>query len=329
MPSISSLTDSAPRPVVGIGTCLSGRSVRYNADSKPAGPGVRQLQRLFDTRPFCPEMGVGMGVPRPPIHLVGEGGDRVRALDVASHSHDHTDALAAYADRVLAQTPELCGYILVKGSPSCGYHQVKRYNSAGELVATDTRGIFATALAARDPLLPLEDDERLAEPARLESFAARVYAYHDWRQLCASGLSAAALSGFYSHYKYLVMAHSMTSYRSLGPMLAAADRQDIDTLGAAFFGKLMRALGEHATPGTHANVLYHLAGYLKQRLTADERQQLANCIDHYRGGLCTLMEPVAQLRQHFTRYPHPYIERQVYLRLHRGPVAGPGALIDD
>jgi uncharacterized protein YbbK (DUF523 family) len=171
---------TASKPVIGIGSCLAGNAVRYDGQAKNISPPVQAICETFELRAFCPEMGVGMGVPRPPIELVGSE-NAVRVLDVATHSLDYTGPLADYAKQVLDLAPELCGYILVRGSPSCGYEGVKRHSVNGEHLASDQQGIFARALAALDPLLPLEDDERLNDPGIRDSFVSRVHAYHDWK----------------------------------------------------------------------------------------------------------------------------------------------------
>ena len=124
------------KPVMGIGSCLAGNAVRYNGQTKSPNQHVRALGDNFELRAFCPEMAAGMGVPRPPIHLVGSE-DEVRALDVDSHSNDFTDKIADHAAAVLSLAPELCAYILVKGSPSCGYDRVKRYAMNGHSIASD------------------------------------------------------------------------------------------------------------------------------------------------------------------------------------------------
>ena len=80
--------DADTKPLMGIGSCLAGNEVRYNGLSKRPNEHVRQLQAHFKTRSFCPEMGIGLGVPRPPIHLVGDE-QVVRVLDVDTHQHDN------------------------------------------------------------------------------------------------------------------------------------------------------------------------------------------------------------------------------------------------
>ncbi|TGD73618.1 DUF1722 domain-containing protein [Mangrovimicrobium sediminis] len=303
---------TATKPLLGIGSCLAGNEVRYNGQSKAPNPYVRQLGEQFEVRPFCPEMGAGLGVPRPPIHLVGDV-DALRVLDVDTHEHDHTAAIADCARRFLDSTPDACGYILVKGSPSCGFERVKRFNDKGNLVAYDAQGIFAAALAQADPLLPLEDDGRLNDPGLRESFVTRACTYHEWKQLKAQGLTAGRLVDFYSRYKYLVMAHHVPAYKTLGPMLAGAGKRDADELGEEFIATLMDALRHRATRRSHSNVLYHLSGYLKKQISSEERQRLKALIDNYRTGLVPLIVPITMLQHHFANNPNAYIAQQAFL----------------
>lgn len=302
----------APKPLLGVGSCLAGNAVRYNGDTKKPNEYVRELCTHFDTRAFCPEVGIGLGVPRPPIHLVGTG-DAVRIVDVETHSHDYTDRIQAYARQVLQQAPQLCGYILVKGSPSCGYGRVKRYSQEGRHLASDQNGVFANALAQADPLLPLEDDGRLNDPGLRESFATRACAYHEWKVLNEQGLTAHRLLGFYARYKYLVMAHHVPAYKALGPLLADAGRAPLDALAATFIRTLMTALAQRATRRSHSNVLFHLSGYLKQRISKEHRQRLSALIEDYRTGKVPLIVPVTMLKHHFADNPNAYVDGQVFL----------------
>ncbi|MEZ5573022.1 MAG: DUF523 and DUF1722 domain-containing protein [Halioglobus sp.] len=303
---------AAPRPLLGIGSCLAGNAVRYNGDSKKPNEYVRDICAHFDTRAFCPEMGIGLGVPRPPIHLVGSEDD-VRIVDVKTHQQDYTTPIRDYARQVVALAPMLCGYILVKGSPSCGYGRVKRYSPDGHQLAADQNGVFANALALADPLLPLEDDGRLNDPGLRESFVTRACAYHNWKTLVAQGLTAHRLIEFYTRYKYLVMAHHVPSYKILGPMLADAGRADVNVLAGQFIATLMSALTHRATRRSHSNVLSHLSGYLRKRITPEQRQRLSLLIDDYRTGKVPLIVPVTMLKHYFADYPDAYINGQVFL----------------
>jgi len=304
--------NTAPKPLMGIGSCLAGNAVRYNAQTKSPNQHVRALFDAFEMRAFCPEMGIGMGVPREPIHIVGTEDD-VKVLDVATHTQDYTEQIAGYADTVLKLAPEISGYVLVKGSPSCGYDRVKRFGMNGHSIASDQKGIFAAALAQKDPLLPLEDDGRLNDPGLRESFITRAYTYHEWKQLRKAGLSAHKIVGFYSRYKYLVMAHDVPGYQALGRMVAEVGNRDIETFADEFIAAMMQALTRRATQRSHTNVLQHLAGYLKRSISAEERGRLRDLIDQYRQGHVPLVVPVTMLKHHFANNPNSYIDQQVFM----------------
>lgn len=238
------MADATPlteRPLLGIGACLAGHAVRYNGETNEANSAVRDLCARFDTRAFCPEVGIGLGVPRPPIHLVGSA-QAVRVLDVRTHLNDYTDPLCAYAERVLEQHPALCGYILVKGSPSCGDGRVKRYSQHGELLAADQPGMFAAALARLDPLLPLADDGRLADPGLRERFVRRACAYHEWKHLLRQGVTVSRLRAFHTRYQFALKAHHASTAATLDALPANAERKSLDAAAAAFIRALLAAL---------------------------------------------------------------------------------------
>ncbi|MDY6981847.1 MAG: DUF523 and DUF1722 domain-containing protein [Pseudomonadota bacterium] len=297
---------------VGISSCLLGQQVRYDGGHKRSALCLDELAQLFDFVPTCPEAGAGLGVPRAAVRLVGDA-DNPRALGIDNPALDVTDQLQAYADKRVPELGELCGYVFIRNSPSCGLFAVKLYAEDGSLREETSRGIFAASVVATYPLLPVEEEGRLHAPQVRENFVTRVFALHEWKQLLRDGVSIAALTHFHARYKYTLMAQSLPHYESLGRMLATAGANDVEQVAERYVAALMEGLKHHATRGTHANVLMHLQGYLKKHLSADEKRELAALIDEYRRGLVPLVAPIRLLRQHFESHPDPYIAQQVYL----------------
>jgi len=305
--------DSTSTPIpLGIGACLLGNAVRYDGSAKRLSGKLQQVCEHFEIQSFCPEVAIGLGTPRDPIHLVNTG-DAIRVLDVATHSKDYTEPLKAYAAQVMQQAPKLCGYILVKGSPSCGHRNVKRFSIKGTLQAEDQDGIFAAALNALDPNLPIEDDEKLNESRYLENFIIRVQVYHRWKQLTLNPLTPTSLLEFYSRHKYLLMAHSPPTYQKIGRLLADLKSQPLENTAQQMIVELMRALGKPACRAGYTNALQHIAGYLKRSLTAPERRRLHEHIQRYQSGEETLADVRDLLHQHFALHPNAYIAQQVLL----------------
>lgn len=164
-------------PRVAISACLLGERVRYDGDHKRA-PWLEALDSHVEWVPVCPEVEAGMGVPREPVRLVRAGGG-TRMVTVHS-GVDHTATMNAWAaDRIEALGRQgICGYVLKKDSPSCGLTSVKVFE--GETVARgDGRGLFAGALVARMPGLPVVEEDALRDERARAGFLARCGAYRD------------------------------------------------------------------------------------------------------------------------------------------------------
>ncbi|WP_439841573.1 YbgA family protein [Aeromonas taiwanensis] len=299
---------------VGISACLLGQEVRFDGGHKRSSFCERDLGSHFDYHPVCPEMAIGLGAPRAAIRLVKRQGE-IRA-EASNGSFDVTDRLIAFSEQKARQLDFLSGYILCAKSPSCGMERVRIYGANNEGSAKEGVGLFAKALMEANPLLPVEEDGRLCDPILRENFVLRVFAYHDWQQLCARGITASALIRFHSRYKYLVLSHATTHYRALGKLLGNLAKADLQEVADSYIKGLMAALALRANRRSHTNVLMHLQGYFKRVLTPAQKQELCEAIDKYRTGLFPLLVPLTLIRHYLREYPNPYLSEQVYLNPH-------------
>lgn len=308
--------DAAPPAAirVGVSACLLGCKVRFDGNHKHNRFITDALAEYFDFVSFCPEVAIGMGTPREPIRLVGAGSG-LQAVGVKDAQLNVTRPLRAYAGMVAQRIDDLSGFIFKKDSPSCGMERVKVYQPNGVTVRSGT-GIFAQQIIAADPLLPVEEEGRLNDPGLCDSFVTRVYVYARWKALRDAGITKSALLDFHASHKLLVLSHSTEMYRQLGRLLSGLDRISLDEVADTYIARLMQALGTPATRKRHANVLQHLLGYLKNNLDASHRTDLMHTIEAYRLGEYPLVVPIRLLQHHFSSYPHPYINRQVYLDPH-------------
>lgn len=296
---------------IGISSCLLGEEVRYNGGHKLSRLCVNTLSDFFNYKAVCPEVGIGLGTPRKPIHLIGDS-TKPRAVNVDDESVDVTDRLLEFSEQTIPSLQNLCGYIFIKGSPSCGLFKVKVYQKGNPHPEYSGRGIYANAVTKAMPLLPVEEAGRLTDPVLRENFIARVFAYHRWQLLLKEGLSAESILNFHASYKYSLMAHAPQTYTALGQLLADAGRYDPNELGEKYFAKLMPALTKKATRKSNTNVLTHIQGYLKKQLGAKEKQKLIEVIEQYRTGIVPLVVPVTLLQHHFTNHPNDYISKQAF-----------------
>jgi uncharacterized protein YbgA (DUF1722 family)/uncharacterized protein YbbK (DUF523 family) len=296
---------------LGVSACLLGQEVRYDAGHKRESFVADVLSRYFQLVPVCPEVAIGMGVPREPIRLEGSA-EAPRAVGVKIKSLDVTDQLRDYGREMAGRLADISGYILKSKSPSCGMKRVKLYAANGQMSKAGT-GIYAAEIMRTKPLLPVEEEGRLDDPVLRENFIGRVYAYRRWQELHREGLTPERLVNFHVAHKLLLMAHSRQYLAKLGRLVADAGSRPTGELAQEYGALFMQALSQRATRRRHADVLYHLMGYLKRTLDSEDKQELADTVEAYRTGLVPLIVPITLLRHHFRRHPHPYVEQQLYL----------------
>jgi uncharacterized protein YbbK (DUF523 family) len=167
---------------VGISSCLVGEPVRFDGGHKYDRYINKRLADLMEFRPYCPEVAIGLGIPRPPIQLVRMAGAiRVRGVD--DPALDVTDRLSEYGRRIAQDMDDLCGYIFKARSPSCGIQRVQTYGEDGLPGPLDGVGAYAQDILRAHPDLPVEEEDRLHDPELCDNFIERVVTRYCWRQL--------------------------------------------------------------------------------------------------------------------------------------------------
>lgn len=161
------------RPLVAISSCLLGERVRYDGGHKHDAYISSVLSQQFDWKPVCPEVGAGMGAPRPPIQLVGDA-DHPRAVRVDNPAVDVTDALSDYARAIARELSGVSGYIFKSRSPSCGLEDVKLFDARGNETGC-VSGIYARLVRERFPALPVIDERQLQNPDAQRQFLDAVF----------------------------------------------------------------------------------------------------------------------------------------------------------
>ncbi len=299
---------------IGISACLLGQKVRFDGGHKRDPFLVETLGRYVEYVPVCPEVEVGLPTPREALRLVGEA--EAPRLVFSRSGEEITGRMQAWAAGRLRELEKenLCGFIFKSRSPSSGMERVKVYDSKGVAHKTGV-GIFARAFMDHFPLLPVEEDGRLNDPKLRETFIESLFTLKRWRETADRQRTRGALVDFHTRHKLLILAHGTEIYREMGRLVARADLS-VDELYAAYLPLLMKALRLQSTIKKNVNVLQHMLGYFKNQLSADEKREMLEIIEHYHQGLVPLIVPVT-LINHFTRkYDQPYLKQQVYLNPH-------------
>jgi len=300
---------------LGISRCLLGEEVRFDGGHKRDQFLTDVFGRYVEWVPVCPEVEAGLGTPREAMRLVGNP-QHPRLVTIKS-GKDHTHALVRMTEHRVDELKglDLSGYVFKKDSPSCGVERVRIYNEHGMPSRTGV-GIFAGAFIEQFPLIPVEEEGRLQDPALREMFVEQIFTLRRLRDRIRQGKTRRNLVEFHTDHKLLILAHGRTRYAEMGRLVAHAKELPLEELYRRYLHLLMEALRLRTTPAKCADVLMHMMGHFRQLLTFDEKQELLEVIGRYGSRLIPLVVPVTLIRHYVRKYDVAYLKRQVFLNPH-------------
>jgi uncharacterized protein YbgA (DUF1722 family)/uncharacterized protein YbbK (DUF523 family) len=300
---------------IGVSQCLLGDEVRWNGGHTRDRFLTDVLGEYVEYVPVCPEVEIGLPIPREPLRLVGD--PESPRLITQKTGIDMTEPMQSWARKRLDQLAQedLCGYVFKTKSPSSGMHRVKVYNAKG-VAQRNGIGMFARAFMERFPLMPVEDEGRLNGIELRENFIVRIFTYYRWKQIFKEGIDIGKIVSFHTRNKLLFMAHSPEKARQMGKHIAAAKSLPLEQFVVSYEQMMMDCLKLKATNRKNANVLYHMMGYFKKQLEKEDKQELAQLIENYRVGYVPLIAPITLINHYVRKYSQPYLQDQYYLNPH-------------
>lgn len=168
-----------PRPNVVVSNCLELSACRYNGQVIH-DDFVKKLSDHVNLVPVCPEVSIGLGVPRFPIRLVSQE-KKVRLIQPATNL-DLTDKMQDFCSDFLSRLKDVDGFILKFRSPSCGLKDVRFYSKAEKSAALGkTSGVFGGNVVRMFPGLAIEDEGRLRSLKIREHFLTKLFTLASFR----------------------------------------------------------------------------------------------------------------------------------------------------
>ena len=301
---------------IGVSSCLIGEKVRWNGDHKQDRYVREILSRYFEYIPVCPEVEVGMGVPRETVALYGDP-EKPSMISKKTQT-DWTKPMGKYIKSRIntLSDDDLCGYIFKSKSPSCGISRVPLYSEFGSHKVKHGPGMFANAFINSFPLVPTEDEGRLNDPRIRENFIVRVFSFKRFNLLLNQKFSLGKWVKFHTQHKFLLLAHSRKHYDDLGELVAHSKTIKPSELKKKYGELFMEALTSKSTPKKNTDVLLHMMGFFKKLLTKIEKEDIFSTIEDYRSEILPLIVPVTLIRHQVKKHNIEYLNDQVYLNPH-------------
>ena len=297
------------KPRIVISKCLDFDKCRYNGEVIPA-KFVRRLIKYVDFIPICPEVEIGLGIPRDPIKIVEKNGKQT--LIQPSTDSDLTRKMHNFSKVFLSSLDNVDGFILKASSPSCGIKDVKIYPKAKPSMALRKgAGLFAQKVLDEFPGLAIEDEGRLTNYRIREHFLTKIFLFARFRKV-EQAQSFAKLVDFQTDNKFLFMAYNQTQMRKMGKIIGESNKQDIDRILREYKICLQYMFKNLPRFTSHVNVLMHGLGYFKKELTSKEKQYFLGLIEKYRKEIIPLSAVLTAIQSWIVKYDQDYLERQTY-----------------
>ena len=300
---------------IGVSSCLLGERVRFDGGHKRNDFLTEVMGPHVEWVPVCPELEMGLGVPREPIQLERKNG-KIRLVSIDTRA-DRTKTMLGWAKQRLRELDRenLSGYVFKSRSPSCGAARVPIHAPNTARVGYG-QGLYARALMERFGNLPIVEDSRLGNPVLRENFIERVFACRWLRRLFDKRWKKRDVMEFHTRHKLLLMSHSPRLCRDIGHLVTQVSERPRKEFRRQFESLFMRTMKITPTPGKHTSVLRQIAGYLTDGLDSAQRQELSRLIEDYRRGLEPLSSPLTFIRGLARQFHIECLNNQLYLNPH-------------
>lgn len=287
------------KPQVVVSRCLGFSPCRYNGQTIP-DKFVHSLREYVEYTTVCPEVEIGLGVPRDTIRLVAEK-DEIILYQPASDKV-YTKQMEVYTLAYLGDLNDVDGFILKGRSPSCGIKDVKVYLGKEKAVGTiKGMGIFASQVMKKYPYLAIEEEGRLTNFRVREHFLTKLYIMFKFRQV-KKAKSMAQIVKFQSDNKYLLMAYNQKEQKLLGNIVANHDKRPIDEIIDDYKNHLGYAFARIPRFSNYINSLMHILGYFSEELSSNEKSFVLGTFEKYKKGKMPLSVPINLLRSYAIKY---------------------------
>ena len=299
-----------PKPVVVVSKCITFEPVRWNGQII-ASDFVEKIKPYVDFIPVCPEVEIGLGVPRDPIRIVLVNGEK-RLLQPAT-GLDFTEKMKSFSESFLDSLNAVDGFILKSGSPSSGFKNVKVYPSIEKVSSiAKSPGFFGGAVLQKFPNLAVEDERRLLNPRIREHFLTKLFTLASFREVKKSG-TVKDLVKFQSDNKYLFTAYNQKELRILGKLAANQEHKAFSETIGNYEAHLYYALARTPSVGSNINVMLKIMGYFSHQLSKDEKSFFLSSVDKYRAGRLPMSACLSVLRAWIVRFKQEYLSSQTVL----------------
>lgn len=264
------------KPVVYASRCLGFDKCRYNG-ATIHDDFIKKLKPHVTYVTACPEVDIGLGIPRDPVRIVLKKG--IRRLVQPATQRDVTELMKQRVKKILNGLPRIDGFMLKSRSPSCGIKDTKFFPKMEKSAALGKgAGFFGCAVIKRFPEYPIEDEGRIRNFRIREHFLTRLFTLARFRSI---EKKIGALVAFHTIHKILFMMYNKKEMKTLSTLIANRDKMPVLKVFEQYQVHLFTALLKPPRSTTCINVFTREFGYFSKYLTQKEKKFFLDSLQRY------------------------------------------------
>jgi uncharacterized protein YbbK (DUF523 family)/uncharacterized protein YbgA (DUF1722 family) len=300
-------TSSFVKPGIVISRCLGFAPCRYDG-MIISDEFIKRLGKEVEFITVCPEVMIGLGVPRDPIRVISTPKGKV--LFQPSTGRNLTDGMNAFMASLFNSLRGIDGFILKGKSPSCGIRNVKYFSEYGEITGRGT-GFFGDAVQTRFSQLAIVDESHLEINIVREHFLSRIFAFARLREAVLTG-EINVIIRFHNQNKLFLTAYNWKVIPELDLLLANRKDKPGEQVISAYEQKFRSSLSKIPAPAANIKAIKHSLKYFPGLLSEEENKSLADSLTRYKKGTLPLSSLIRCMRTLIDLYQVRHLLDQTY-----------------
>ena len=163
------------KPKIVVSECLYGTKCRYDGQGYNDKV-IQSLKDYVDIQTVCPELAIGLSIPREPIRIeMNKENEEYRLIDYNS-KNDYTNQMTEFSEEFINGLDDIDGFILKSRSPTCGLKDAKVYYCGNKCsIRSNENGFFSQKITDKYDYLPIENEGRLKNYNIRDNFFTRIF----------------------------------------------------------------------------------------------------------------------------------------------------------
>ena len=163
------------KPKIVVSECLYGTKCRYDGQGYNDKV-IQSLKDYVDIQTVCPELAIGLSIPREPIRIeMNKENEEYRLIDYNS-KNDYTNQMTEFSEEFINGLDDIDGFILKSRSPTCGLKDAKVYYRGNKCsIRSNENGFFSQKIIDKYDYLPIENEGRLKNYNIRDNFFTRIF----------------------------------------------------------------------------------------------------------------------------------------------------------